>query len=132
MQKFNFLFLAVIAVLLNSCQPKENPPVSSPELVGRWNAVKLTVDGEIETEGLEFVFMQFNANGTCVFNLEGLGEDDDVEANYSYSNGILKLSIDEDDLLCEVIELTSTKLVVHFPPLEEDEDDFTIHFQKAQ
>ena len=133
MKKFNFLFLAVAAVLFNACQPS-NPPASSQELVGRWNAVKIVVDGETITEGLEFVFIEFNKNNTCVFNIEGF-EDDDVEANYSYSDGVLKLSNPEDAseyLLCNVVKLTKTELVIDFPPLEEGEDGFTIHYQKAQ
>jgi len=130
MRKLNFLFLAVAVVLLNACKPN-NPPAPSQELVGKWNAVKIVEDGDIYTEGLEFVFIKFNENNTCVFNIEGF-EDDDVEANYTYSDGVLKLSNPEDAseyFLCYVVELTATKLVIDFSPLEED---FIIHYQRAQ
>ena len=136
MRRLNFLFLAVVAVLLNACQPANNPPDPSEtqELVGRWNAVKIVMDGETYTEDLEFVFFEFYENKTCIFNIEGF-EGDDVEANYFYSDGVLKLS-DPDDaseyLLCEVEKLTETELVLNFPPLEADEDSFTIYYQKAQ
>jgi len=130
MRKLNFLFLAVAVVLLNACKPVS----SSQELVGRWNAVKIVVGSETITEDLEFVFIEFNEDKTCVFNIEGF-EGDDVEANYSYSDGVLKLSNPEDAnefLLCNVVKLTKTELVIDFPPLEAGEDGFTIHYQKAK
>jgi len=131
MRKFNFLFLAVAIVLLNACKPN-NPPASSQELVGRWNAVKVVMDGEeyTEAEYIQYIHFQFNADGTCVFNIEGY-DDDDVEANYTYSDGVLILSHPEEEevFYFNVVELTSTKLVIDFSPLEED---FIIHYQRAR
>lgn len=130
MRKVNFLILAVAVVFLNACKPEK--PVSTQELVGKWNAEKYVfADGE-ENPHIEFIYMQFNADDTCVFNIEGLRDDDDVEANYSFGNNKIVLTIDDENLVLSVEKLTATELVINFPPLEEDEDSFTIYFKKAQ
>jgi len=125
MRKFKFLFLAIIAVAFVACSSEDKG-----ELVGRWNAEKIVVGGVEYTE-VEFVYFQFNANGTCIFNIEGF-EGDDVTANYSYSDNKIVLSSGGDSIVILVKKKTDTELVLEFPPFEESEEvGFTIHYRKA-
>jgi uncharacterized lipoprotein YehR (DUF1307 family) len=83
--------VAVLAVSFNSCKDDDETeqPKMQNELLGRWNAVKAVVGDEIITNNLASVFIQFNEDGTCLVNING---SEDVDANYSYSEGILTLS----------------------------------------
>jgi hypothetical protein len=123
--------VAVLAISFNSCKDdnEQEKPKTPNELFGRWYAVKMVVGDEITTDDLEFVYIQFNEDGTCLLNNDG----DDVEANYSYSDGILTLSspFESSSLICPVVKLTATELVLHFPPMEEDEEAMTIYYEKA-
>ena len=125
MRKFRFLFLAIIAVAFVACSSEDNG-----ELVGRWNAEKKVIGGVEYTE-VEFVYFQFNANGTCIFNIEGF-EGDDVTANYSYSDNKIVLTSGENSAVLLVKKKTDTELVLEIPPLEEyEEEGLTIHYRKA-
>ena len=131
MRKTIFLFLAAATVLFNSCKPTEKA-----ELVGKWSAEKIIFDGVecTDAECVQFVHFQFNADGTCIFNIEGY-EGDDVEANYVFNNNKITLTIDDDGdvfvFVVSVEKLTKTELVLNIPPLEEDDPVCVVHYRKV-
>jgi hypothetical protein len=124
----------IVVVAMSSC--KEKQPQPNQELIGRWNAVKSVWGGETYTEDLEFIYFKFNADGTCVFNIEGLRPDDDVYATYTFANNKITLigimEEEEYSFVVSVEKLTAAELVLNLPPMEEDDPSFTIHYVKAQ
>ena len=133
--------VAVSTMSLNSC--KDDKELSEDALIGRWQAVKLVADGVDYTspEILEFIYIEFKSNGTCIINIDDDDDDDDDAddkdiINFSYENDKLTLvnpNYSGEPVSCKVLELTNNKLALEFPfSYIGDEKTFVIHYKKVK
>jgi hypothetical protein len=128
---FKVLLICVLAVTgfaFISCKHNDEP--KNEQLAGKWNCTKVVYGENTRTEELEYIFIEFKADGTCNFNFEGLSPTDIVSATYVYADSKITLSSVDENLVMIVKTLTATELVLDLPPMEADETSSTFYFAK--
>lgn len=122
------LLLAVICLVgLYACKKSDNnPPTNSTKIVGKWGLIKLTaietkngVDSTADSDEVDSLYLQFNANGTGVISEGGSNQ----ACTYTLSGNSLSLTPTDNpssSVNFNIRTLTSTDLVLRLSGSVED------------
>jgi hypothetical protein len=134
--KIALLCAAVIGALVSFSSCSKDSMTNS-KLIGKWQAETITagpvtVDFGEMLEGGE-MFITLKKGGEFISELIAGDESETIKGTWSYADGILTTTIEGEEAVMTVVELTNSKLVVsQKTEILDQETEATLTFKKVR